>query len=130
MLGNLCGESTLSWGQKFGAGIWVNWTCKNKFLFAQQQSTLQDMLRNYSQLTEDITACFPTEKKGKGHIEKLLCWKPPQTGFLKLNVDGASKGNPGEAGARGVFRRNDGSWVVSFARRIGLTTNFGHFRMA
>ncbi|CAK9147370.1 unnamed protein product, partial [Ilex paraguariensis] len=30
-------------------------------------------------------------------------WSPPPSGFLKLNVDGASKGNPGRAGAGAVL---------------------------
>jgi hypothetical protein len=30
-------------------------------------------------------------------------WSPPQPGFIKLNYDGASKGNPGQAGAGGIF---------------------------
>jgi len=31
-------------------------------------------------------------------------WKPPPHGFLKVNIDGASKGNPGLAGFGGVIR--------------------------
>ena len=30
-------------------------------------------------------------------------WKSPQVGFLKLNFDGVSKGNPGQAGIGGIF---------------------------
>jgi hypothetical protein len=33
-------------------------------------------------------------------------WCPPPSGFLKLNFDGASKGNPGPAGFGGVFHTN------------------------
>ena len=31
-------------------------------------------------------------------------FNPPQQGFIKLNYDKASKGNPGQAGAGGIFR--------------------------
>ena len=33
-------------------------------------------------------------------------WKPPQLGFIKLNYDGASQGNPRQAGAGGIFRNS------------------------
>ena len=30
-------------------------------------------------------------------------WRAPQIGFIKLNYDGASKGNPGQEGTRGIL---------------------------
>jgi hypothetical protein len=37
--------------------------------------------------------------------KKQVCekWDPPPPRFLKINFDGASKGNPGLAGAGGIF---------------------------
>ncbi|XP_057836447.1 uncharacterized protein LOC131046677 [Cryptomeria japonica] len=42
---------------------------------------------------------------GDGHVESLrsrvVCrWQPPGKGWVKLNFDGASHGNPGQAGIR------------------------------
>ena len=45
-------------------------------------------------------------------------------GWVKLNIDGAFKGNPGLAGCGGVVRNEDGRWIAGFARRIGVTTSF------
>ncbi|PKI56643.1 hypothetical protein CRG98_022955 [Punica granatum] len=40
----------------------------------------------------------------------------------QLNTDGASKGNPGPAGAGGVLRKEDGVWIAGFARHVGIAT--------
>ena len=37
-------------------------------------------------------------------------WTPSQQGFIKLNYDGASKGNPGQAGSGGIFRNSQGAF--------------------
>lgn len=50
-------------------------------------------------------------------------WKYPTDGWIKLNVDGCSKGNPGMAGAGGAIRDNMGSWIGGFARNIGICSS-------
>jgi ribonuclease HI len=50
-------------------------------------------------------------------------WAPPPTGFLKLNFDGATKGNPGVAGAGGVIRDSGGTIIRLYAGSIGNSTN-------
>ncbi|PKI44165.1 hypothetical protein CRG98_035458 [Punica granatum] len=46
------------------------------------------------------------------------------TGWMKLNTDGASKGNPGRSGAGGLLRDSDGRWVHGYVRNVGITTSF------
>ncbi|PKI65311.1 hypothetical protein CRG98_014275 [Punica granatum] len=53
---------------------------------------------------------------------QLMGWKQPSPGWIKLNTDGASKGNPSPAGAGGVLRKEDGVWIVGFARYVGIAT--------
>jgi len=50
-------------------------------------------------------------------------WSPPQSGFIKLNYDGASKGNPGQAGAGGIFRTSQGTVCRFYALDLGHATN-------
>ena len=50
-------------------------------------------------------------------------WKVPQNGFIKLNYGGASKGNPGQAGARGIFRNSRGEVCRVYALDLGYATN-------
>ncbi|CAL1387602.1 unnamed protein product [Linum trigynum] len=46
-------------------------------------------------------------------------WCFPRSGWLKLNVDGASEGNSGLAGAGGIIRDECGKWVAGFVAKIG-----------
>jgi hypothetical protein len=52
-------------------------------------------------------------------LSDVKTWIPPQTGFLKLNFDGASKGNPGKAGEGGVIKDSGGEIIRMYAASIG-----------
>ncbi|GFY81999.1 hypothetical protein Acr_02g0002390 [Actinidia rufa] len=66
-------------------------------------------------------ACFRGGGGGNSWIR--VGWKPPSTGMFKLNIDGASKGNPGKAGAGGLIRNHEGRWVAGFCHNIGTTNS-------
>jgi ribonuclease HI len=50
-------------------------------------------------------------------------WNPPPAGSLKLNFDGASKGNPGMTGMGGVIRDSDGNIIRLYVGSMGNSTN-------
>jgi ribonuclease HI len=50
-------------------------------------------------------------------------WSPPPTSFVKLNFDGASKGNPSLAGLGGVFRDHQGQILRTYSKGQGIATN-------
>ncbi|KAI3443768.1 hypothetical protein Pfo_000433 [Paulownia fortunei] len=52
-----------------------------------------------------------------------ITWLEPAQGWIKLNSDGASKGNPGIAGAGGLLRNWNGDVLVAFYEAIGVQTN-------
>eukprot|EP00253_Pinus_taeda_P003217 PITA_03217 len=52
-------------------------------------------------------------------------WQPPPQGFMKCNIDGASKGNPGMAGYGGVIRDQKGFIKTIFHSHLGKATNNG-----
>lgn len=53
----------------------------------------------------------------------LVQWKPPTGNLLKLNIDGASKGNPGRAGCGGVVRNSSGDLILAFSEYLEIGTN-------
>ncbi|KAL0303262.1 UNVERIFIED_CONTAM: putative ribonuclease H protein [Sesamum radiatum] len=54
---------------------------------------------------------------------KTVYWLKPDPGWVKLNTNGASKGNPGLAGAGGNVREYEGKVIFAFSEPIGLTNN-------
>ena len=50
-------------------------------------------------------------------------WKAPQNGFIKLNYDGASKGNPGQVGTGGIFLNSKWEFCRVYASDLGFATN-------
>jgi ribonuclease HI len=53
----------------------------------------------------------------------LNTWSPPPPGFVKLNFDGSSKGNPGPTGFGAVLRDNEGRILHITAGYLGFNTN-------
>jgi len=54
--------------------------------------------------------------------EIFVQWDSPPGDWIKLNLDGASRGNPGPTGAGGVFRGPHGNWVFGFSINLGRCT--------
>jgi ribonuclease HI len=52
-----------------------------------------------------------------------VVWSPPSQGRMKLNCDGAAKGNPGISAAGCVLRDHEGNVVWALAKFLGMKTN-------
>ncbi|KAL0309420.1 UNVERIFIED_CONTAM: putative ribonuclease H protein [Sesamum radiatum] len=52
-----------------------------------------------------------------------VTWNKPERGWIKINTDGASKGNPGLAGAGGIARDEKGMAIFAYYEFIGEATN-------
>ncbi|KAI3444432.1 hypothetical protein Pfo_001097 [Paulownia fortunei] len=59
---------------------------------------------------------------GKVPIPKLVVWRMPMNEWVKLNTDGASRGNLSEAGI-GVLRDSRGRFIFAYYKYIGIASN-------
>lgn len=50
-------------------------------------------------------------------------WKPPEQGWIKLNFDGAARGNPGVAGIGICLHNAEGKILGRIEKPIGIKTN-------
>ncbi|XP_059076357.1 uncharacterized protein LOC131875735 [Cryptomeria japonica] len=76
------------------------------------------MERNWS-LKDWGLGCPPVPKTNR----KLVRWIPPQCDWVKLNFDGASRGNPGISGIGAVIRDSSRQLMGGLFGSLGFATN-------
>ncbi|XP_041027024.1 uncharacterized protein LOC121267244 [Juglans microcarpa x Juglans regia] len=73
-------------------------------------------VKGLTQRDEDVLRCFklpcPSTQEKVATTAKR---NPLKEGWVKLNIDGCSLGNPGDAGARGIIRNSTGEFISGFA---------------
>jgi hypothetical protein len=130
--------------------LWQIWKERNKRIFHSKDSTpgltwakivtlIKETVRSKTWKLEDLK-CNPEEhcilqNWQLSLINKLVIKAPKAktsvqslgplllTGFIKINFDGASKGNPGPAGYGAVLRNSRGEILVLAVGYLGETTN-------
>ena len=76
---------------------------------------------------KDISSAFEKKgtKTGLRHSSTIqVCWHSPMDMWIKLNTDGAAKGNLGPASCGGLIRYALGRWLVSFTKKIDFYTTY------
>ena len=92
-------------------------------VFKNKNSNL-NLAKDITQRAREYFYCAYFPKVAATRIVKQIKWERPARGWVKLNTDGSSLGNPGLAGGVGVIQDEEGNWIVGFARNIGITTSF------
>lgn len=85
-------------------------------------SSDSEMLHRFHYLIASLGEAFPWQKR-KERTPRFIHWTCPAEGWLKLNVDGSSLGNPGPSGAGGLLRDQSGVWKIGFSLHLGCRTN-------
>ena len=87
---------------------------KSEIIFPLEKGDAEIVNRFGIQGISLASACIRRGRHGKHKIQRMGKWIPPPTGFLKINIDGSSRGNPGSAGIGRIGRDSSGSVVFYF----------------
>ncbi|KAF6169563.1 hypothetical protein GIB67_000836 [Kingdonia uniflora] len=89
--------------------LWIGavWGGTNLILLARNNSIFEEQSFSLNQ------------EKRKWHNQLHL----PNHGEIKINTDGAARGNPGKGGIGCIFRESEGKFLGSFAQGLGLVSN-------
>jgi len=113
----------IPWKVLFPFAVWLIWNNRNQVVFKSKNSNL-NLAKDTIQRAREYFYCAFCPKVAATRIMKQIRWERPTRGWVKLNTDGSSLGNPGLAGGRGVIWDEEGNWLVGFARNISITTSF------
>ena len=116
-------QSPIPWRYTFLFAIWVIWLKSNSWVFPNKKSHNSEAAE-IRHRTLEFYLCVLSLRKPPRLIEKHIRWERPNQGWMKLNTDSSSLGNPGIAGGGGVVRNEHGKWIVGFLRKIGRTTSY------
>ena len=131
--------------------IWNVWKERNKRIFKEEKTTplrLKDLI--LKQIKETVSTTVHSLPKNPPTVIELRILKhlgmheiihhglnrkergwemekeflhPPPKGYLKCNIDGASKSNLGTTGYGGVLRDEEGKIIFTFHYHLGIATN-------
>lgn len=122
--------------------MWNLWIARNQARYEGTPHSSTYLIQSVKAQLFEIMAFFKTkaldsrEKQGKleaiglvpEHQRQVLCipvaWQKPGKGHLKLNADGASRGNPGKEGAGGGLRDSKGKMIFAFSFYLGVGSSF------
>ncbi|KAF6163956.1 hypothetical protein GIB67_041204 [Kingdonia uniflora] len=63
-------------------------------------------------------------QSSKNPLVKSFFWVLPRIGEIKINTNGAAKGNPGKGGIGCIFHDSNGNVLGTLSKSLGLVTNY------
>ncbi|CAL1361155.1 unnamed protein product [Linum trigynum] len=121
-------SSGLSWDSFFSIALWCLWKNKNEGTFEGLSTTLsapslmQSIMIRAELWTQAWNAPSPLMARGVSTPSRTMTeigWKPPPTGWVKINVYGAASGSQGPAEAGGTVRDASSAWLGGFVSSLG-----------
>ncbi|PKI38929.1 hypothetical protein CRG98_040701 [Punica granatum] len=122
------GSGDISWALIFGVNCWLFWKWRNKALFDPHFSRPHECTGIIFKTASGFA--FARAASDDLSIHNIAVkewrnvgWRKPFPEWYKLNMDEASKGNPGNASVGGLAQDEHGRWLGGFVRNIGITTS-------
>lgn len=108
--------------------IWWLWKWRNSRCFGRVADIPVDQMGFIMSRVGLIRHAFDREELEEGRskrrrVEIFVRWLHPDDGWVRLNTDGAAKGNPGAAGAGGIIRGHSGELFEMFAANCGYCSS-------
>ncbi|KAH9722163.1 RNase H domain-containing protein [Citrus sinensis] len=63
------------------------------------------------------------EVEAERKLNISVCWMPPPTNWVKLNIEGSSSRAQGSAGAGGIVRDESGKWILGYSKNLGTSNS-------
>ena len=123
LYGNLQGtgsDAELIWPTLFSIVVWWSWKWRCGYVFGEV-GKCRDRVSFVKGLASEVWMADQLTRNGAQlglRTEQLIAWKPPRGEWLRLNTDGASRGNPGLATVGGALRDGLGRWCGGFSINI------------
>jgi ribonuclease HI len=108
-------------GTKFIVACFEIWRNRNEHIFQNVQKDTWNSVNNIISYHASMVHALGTTSKH--HVVRQVRWNLPPEGYIKINVDGSSFGNPGNAGFGGLLRNDMGIWIQGFSGSCGRASN-------
>ena len=112
----------IPWKILFPFAVWQLWLHRNGFIFSTGVIDMKFILLCVGKSTE-FSAIVPNLQPKPPRTSISFKWEPPESGWIKLNIDGASNSNLGRAGGGGLLRNSDDNWIRGFSRSMGTCSS-------
>lgn len=95
---------------------------KSEIVLPLEKSDVEMVDRFGIQGISPTSACVRRGRRAKQTVLRMGRWLPPPAGFLKINTDGSSRGNPSPARIGRIGRDSSGSVVFIFSANKEVQT--------
>lgn len=119
---------------------WEKWLYRNTSRHKYQPHIgpiirkMQNQLKDINELLNLKADCSSFKKVSRTHLNlkikqvqvnepEIVCWELPQADRWKLNIDGSSRNNPGDAGCGGIIRDDKHNIKIAFSEYLGTNSN-------
>ncbi|KAK9018022.1 hypothetical protein V6N11_001012 [Hibiscus sabdariffa] len=113
----ICG---LPWQVLFVSIIWQLWKARNDLVFNGTPPDAGNILQRSILWARYYNECVPLTTPVCPVQPTALHWQRPSTGWVCLSTDGAVSIATGMGSVGGIFRSDDGSWILGFNKTIGI----------